>query len=231
MRTERSTSFATASSDIPVPDKYVSIPFDRENPFGLYLHLFSNGHDGEVCFDSLRAGKSFRTRGTNSEVTKDRKFRFPLTGKALSDAYTTKGAGVRYKVFRFPSRGKAFAGDDIMIDMLLYGSVFRFPLIGKALSDSCRSCANQAWRNYVSIPFAREIPFGRFPLFLARSSRGSVHPKPNANCAGQFLGEILVPKSHKPPCTLTQTRFFGKNGSEVQCHQGAWAISAAFGRD
>ena len=49
----------------------------------------------------------------------------------------------------------------------------------------------------VSIPFKREGTCEQ-PLFCTQSGRGSVHPKPNANCARLFFCENSGQKSNKP---------------------------------
>ena len=142
-----------------------------------------------TSFDSLCPGNSFRTRSPATTGILLTYFDSLRPGKPFRTMDSATVLAIAKK-FRFPSIGKALSGDDIMIDMLLYGSVFRFPSPGKALSDSCRSCANQAWRNYVSIPFDRESPFGRCEL-------GNIDPQ-HTGVSIPFAREIPCRQKRKP---------------------------------
>ena len=136
-----------------------------------------------------------------------------------------------------------------MIDVAL--SKFQFPTSGKVNSDYMKAtCINNAFsvsipyeregkfRLYrdskrlkidvdVSIPYEREGKF-RLTLFPTQTGRGCVYPKTKRELRGAFFFSKLPQKSHKPLSTLTQTRFFSKNGFKVRHPLGSWAIYAAF---
>ena len=111
---------------------------------------------------------------------------------------TTKVATARYSVFQFPSNGKSHADRS-------FGRISRHFGILKSFNSLPTGNPMRTYLQVlllysllrVSIPFQREIPCGQ-PLFSAQSSRGSVEPKPNANCAGLFFGKNLAQHSDKP---------------------------------
>ena len=74
--------------------------------------------------------------------------------------------------------------------------LFQFPSNGKARVNWCLN-GTSVLTSIVSIPFKREGTCEQ-PLFCTQSGRGSVTPKPNANCARLFLRKNSGQKSDKP---------------------------------
>ena len=126
-------------------------------------------------------------------------FQFPSNGKAYHKFPNSRGKERLCKRFQFPSNGKAYHKKDYA-PKPIKEIQFQFPSNGKA--------------------------YHKRPHFKPSGAVGPKAQKQTRSARGFFWGEILAPKSHKPACTLKQTRFFYKNDSEAKRSLGSWAFFA-----
>ena len=123
--------------------------------------------------------------------------------------------------FQFPSNGKAYPKSHGT--MQAEGSTcFNSLQTGKHIQrmDRSRAIFRDSWFQFPSNGKA----YPKSPYF---KPSGAVAPrclKQTRTARGIFSLQNSPQKSHKPTCTLKQTRFFRKNGLEPRHHLRSWAI-------
>ena len=141
-----------------------------------------------------RVNAGFKCRKKSFRVNVSIPFKREGTCELLGTEEVLEVKGV--EKFQFPSNGKARVNAALRQTVTISIDEFQFPSNGKARVNQDSGIHSFIVRK-VSIPFKREGTC-ELPLFCTQSGRGSVHPKPNANCASLFLRKNSGQKSNKP---------------------------------
>ena len=180
----------------PFQSLRVSIPFKRESVSQDRKNLHK---PLRLSFNSLQTGKRI-TRHIRRDLSNQlwELVSIPFKRESVSQVTTTIAASYQVSIpFKRESVSQEIPAGADGADVKIE---FQFPSNGKA--------------------------YHKRPHFKPSGAVGPKAQKQTRSARGFFWGEILAPKSHKPACTLKQTRFFYKNGLEVKRPLGSWAFFA-----